>query len=49
MNTLYKSITTIQSSYQRVEEVAEVRKAHRVEEVVHIGWVAVEGLPRGSS
>ena len=49
MNTLYKSITTIQSSYQRVEEVAEVRKAHRVEEVVHIGWVAVEGLPQGSS
>lgn len=34
---------------QRVEGVAEVRKAHRVEEVVHIGWVAVEGLPQGSS
>jgi hypothetical protein len=49
MNTLYKPITIIQSSYQRVEGVAEVRKAHRVEEVVHIGWVAVEGLPQGSS
>lgn len=34
---------------QRVEEVAEVRKARRVEEVVRIGWVAGAGLPRGSS
>ena len=49
MSTLYKSITPIQSSYQTVEEVAEVRKAHRAEEVVRIGWAAGAGLPRGSS
>lgn len=49
MNTLHKSITTVQSSYQRAEEVAEAQKARRVEEVVRIEWAAVEGLPRGSS
>ena len=49
MSTLYKSITPIQSSYQTVEEVAEVRKAHRADEVVRIGWAAEAGLPRGSS
>lgn len=34
-----------------VEEVAEARKARRVEEVVRIGWtvVVVETLPWGSS
>lgn len=49
MDILRKSITTVQSSYQRAEGVAEAQKARRVEEVVRIGWAAVEGLPRGSS
>jgi hypothetical protein len=31
-----------------VEGVAEAQKAHRAEEVVHIGWMVVEGLPRES-
>lgn len=34
---------------QKVEEVAEARKARRVEEVVRIEWVVGEGPPQGSS
>lgn len=47
--TLYKAVITMQSSYQKVEEVAEARKARRVEEVVRIEWVVGEGPPQGSS
>lgn len=32
---------------QMVEEVAEARKVHIAEEVVHIEWVVAQGLPKG--
>lgn len=32
---------------QMVEELAEAQKAHITEEVVHIEWVVVWGLPKG--
>lgn len=34
---------------QKAEEVAEARKARRIEEVVHIECVVEEGPPKGSA